>query len=110
MWNVPPKDVERYRRMAQEFERACAEVRARSVQVRRSGAEVRLRTGKPEAFAGDPFALPARMISVSSALHGNWSSSCLHRLGVDYVMLDCSGFPKLTTRNAHPRIVTRIQR
>ena len=101
-WNVSSSGINRYRRMAEEFERACDEVGRDPVTVRRSWiggcacmptrdeAEVltggRYSTDNDEDFdfVGTPQQLVEQMRPFID-------------LGVDYFMLDCGGFPQLTT-------------
>jgi alkanesulfonate monooxygenase SsuD/methylene tetrahydromethanopterin reductase-like flavin-dependent oxidoreductase (luciferase family) len=99
-WNVSSTPIEDYRRYVQEFERACEEVGRDPQTVRRSWgggcvcapterevAEIaasnqRLEPG--EDLVGTPEQLLAQM-------------QPFVELGVDYFMLDCQGFPRLTT-------------
>jgi alkanesulfonate monooxygenase SsuD/methylene tetrahydromethanopterin reductase-like flavin-dependent oxidoreductase (luciferase family) len=97
-WNVSSTGIEDYRTYVQEFERACEEVGRDPGTVRRSWgggcacapteqevAEIagdRLQPG--EDFVGTPEQLLEQM-------------QPFVELGVDYFMLDCQGFPNLTT-------------
>jgi alkanesulfonate monooxygenase SsuD/methylene tetrahydromethanopterin reductase-like flavin-dependent oxidoreductase (luciferase family) len=97
-WNVSSSSIADYRQYLQEFERACQEVGRDPKTVRRcwSGgcacapteqavaqiAHERLQPG--EDFVGTPEQLLAQM-------------QPFVELGVDYFMLDCGGFPNLTT-------------
>jgi len=97
-WNVSSTGIADYRTYLQEFERACDEVGRDPRAVRRSWgggcacapteqevaeiAEERLQPG--EDFIGTPQQLIEQM-------------QPFVELGVDYFMLDCGGFPKLTT-------------
>lgn len=101
-WNVSSTGIEAYRRMLQEFERACWQVGRDPTKVRRSwgGGCVCAPTQQaasviagnrydtdPEAdfdFVGTPRQIIQQM-------------SPFIDLGVDYFMLDCGGFPDLTT-------------
>ena len=98
--------IEQYRSYVQEFERACAEVGRDPATVRRtwgggcvcapSTAEVmelaagRLQLGPDAAYqVGEDFVgTPAQIIEQMQPFV---------ELGVDYFMLDCGGFPRLTT-------------
>jgi alkanesulfonate monooxygenase SsuD/methylene tetrahydromethanopterin reductase-like flavin-dependent oxidoreductase (luciferase family) len=99
-WNVSSTGIEEYHTYVQEFERACEEVGRDPGTVRRSWgggcvcapteqevAEIaalneRLQPG--EDFIGTPAQLLEQM-------------QPFVELGVDYFMLDCQGFPRLTT-------------
>jgi alkanesulfonate monooxygenase SsuD/methylene tetrahydromethanopterin reductase-like flavin-dependent oxidoreductase (luciferase family) len=101
-WNVSSTGIAGYRRLAEAFERACAEVGRDPATVRRSWgggcvcaptqAEVdrlageRYRSDDPDDFnfVGTPEQLVEQMRPFID-------------LGVDYFMLDCGGFPRLTT-------------
>jgi alkanesulfonate monooxygenase SsuD/methylene tetrahydromethanopterin reductase-like flavin-dependent oxidoreductase (luciferase family) len=97
-WNVSSTGIQAYRGYVQEFERACAEVGRDPATVRRTWgggcvcaateaevaglAEERYQVG--EDFVGTPAQIIEQM-------------QPFVELGVDYFMLDCGGFPKLTT-------------
>ena len=97
-WNVSSTGIADYRNYVHEFERACDEVGRDPSTVRRTWgggcacaptqqevveiAEERLQPG--EDFVGTPQQLIEQM-------------QPFVELGVDYFMLDCNGFPKLTT-------------
>lgn len=97
-WNVSSTGIEDYRAYVQEFERACDEVGRDPGIVRRTWgggcacapteqevaqiADERLQLG--EDFVGTPAQLIEQM-------------QPFVELGVDYFMLDCGGFPRLTT-------------
>lgn len=105
-WNVSSTGIEQYRSYHQEFEQACAEVGRDPATVRRtwgggcvcapSAAEVaelaagRLQLGPDAAYqVGEDFVgTPAQIIEQMQPFV---------ELGVDYFMLDCGGFPRLTT-------------
>jgi alkanesulfonate monooxygenase SsuD/methylene tetrahydromethanopterin reductase-like flavin-dependent oxidoreductase (luciferase family) len=105
-WNVSSTGIEAYRSYVQEFERACTEVGRDPTAVRRvwSGGCVcapteaqvaalsagRLVMGTDAAYeAGEDFVgTPAQIIEQMLRFVD---------LGVDYFMLDCGGFPSLTT-------------
>lgn len=97
-WNVSSIGIDEYRHMVFEFERACVEVGRDPKTVRRTWAggcvcaptEAELaeiiepRYDPGEDFVGTPAQIIAQMQPFID-------------LGVDYFMLDCGGFPKLTT-------------
>ena len=105
-WNVSSTMIDEYRRLAQEFDRACAETGRNPATVRRTWAggcvcapdaaavaelaAARLQLGPEysytteEDFVGTPAQLVEQM-------------QPFVELGVDYFMLDCGGFPRLTT-------------
>lgn len=105
-WNVSSTGIEVYRSYLQEFERACDEIGRDPATVRRvwSGgcvcapteAEVadlaasRLAKGEDAAYqVGEDFVgTPPQLIEQMQPFV---------ELGVDYFMLDCGGFPRLTT-------------
>jgi alkanesulfonate monooxygenase SsuD/methylene tetrahydromethanopterin reductase-like flavin-dependent oxidoreductase (luciferase family) len=114
-WNVSSTGLEDYRRYLQEFHRACDEVGRDPATVRQvwSGgcvcapteAEVaelaagrRLQKGEAAAYqAGEDFVgTPAQIIEQMQPFV---------ELGVDYFMLDCGGFPRLTT---HDMLMTKV--
>lgn len=97
-WNVSSTSIDDYRNYVREFDQACEDVGRDPATVRRSWcggcacapteselaeiAEPRLDIG--EDFIGTPQQIIERM-------------QPFIELGVDYFMLDCSGFPRLTT-------------
>ena len=99
-WNVSSTSIQDYRRYKEEFERACQEVGRDPTTVRRSWcggcacapteqevaqiAQEQLQQGSD--FVGTPEQLLEQM-------------QPFVELGVDYFMLDCGGFPNLTTVN-----------
>ena len=105
-WNVSSTGIAAYRAYRQEFERACAAIGRYPATVRRawSGgcvcgptaaevadlAAVRARRGAEYAHqVGEDFVgTPAQVIEQMRPFV---------ELGVDYFMLDCGGFPRLTT-------------
>jgi alkanesulfonate monooxygenase SsuD/methylene tetrahydromethanopterin reductase-like flavin-dependent oxidoreductase (luciferase family) len=101
-WNVSSTGVAGYRRMVEMFERACAEVGRDPATVRRlwvRGCTCAPTREEAEVLAGDRFNIdddqdfgfvgtPQQIIEQMRAFMD---------LGVDYFMLDCGGFPKLTT-------------
>ena len=105
-WNVSSTGIQVYRTYLQEFKRACAEIGRNPASVRqvwsggcvcgRTEAEVaelaagRLQKGEQMAYqAGEDFVgTPAQIIEQMQAFV---------EVGIDYFMLDCGGFPRLTT-------------
>jgi alkanesulfonate monooxygenase SsuD/methylene tetrahydromethanopterin reductase-like flavin-dependent oxidoreductase (luciferase family) len=102
-WNVSSTGVEAYRSMIRDFEHACLEVGRDPAQVRRSwgGGCVCARTQQAAtAIAGDRYnaknddddfdfvGTPQQLIEQMHSFID---------LGIDYFMLDCGGFPDLTT-------------
>jgi alkanesulfonate monooxygenase SsuD/methylene tetrahydromethanopterin reductase-like flavin-dependent oxidoreductase (luciferase family) len=105
-WNVSSTGIAEYRAYLREFERACAEIGRDPATVRRvwSGgcvcaptarevaalAAARLALGQDAAYeAGVDFVgTPAQLVEQVQPFV---------ELGVDYFMLDCGGFPSLTT-------------
>ncbi len=101
-WNVSSSGLDRYRALAEAFERACAEVGRDPSTVRRSwggGCACALTREEAEAFAGGRFSAdddedfgfvgtPQQLVEQMRPFID---------LGVDYFMLDCGGFPRLTT-------------
>jgi alkanesulfonate monooxygenase SsuD/methylene tetrahydromethanopterin reductase-like flavin-dependent oxidoreductase (luciferase family) len=101
-WNVSSTGVEGYRRMVRDFERACIEVGRDPDRVRRSwggGCVCAPTREAAAALAGDRYAnnpdddfdfvgTPEQVVEQMRPFID---------LGVDYFMLDCGGFPDLTT-------------
>jgi alkanesulfonate monooxygenase SsuD/methylene tetrahydromethanopterin reductase-like flavin-dependent oxidoreductase (luciferase family) len=101
-WNVSSTGIKGYRQLVDDFEQACAEVGRDPATIRRtwgggcacapSQAEAeRLAAGRVSATDDDDFGFvgtPAQVVAQMRPFID---------LGVDYFMLDCSGFPKLTT-------------
>jgi alkanesulfonate monooxygenase SsuD/methylene tetrahydromethanopterin reductase-like flavin-dependent oxidoreductase (luciferase family) len=101
-WNVSSTGPEKYRRMAAAFERACAEVGRDPPTVRRSwvgGCACAPTRQEAQDFAGDLYSpdneddfgfvgTPDDIIQQMRPFTA---------LGVDTFMLDCGGFPTLTT-------------
>jgi alkanesulfonate monooxygenase SsuD/methylene tetrahydromethanopterin reductase-like flavin-dependent oxidoreductase (luciferase family) len=102
-WNVSSTGVEGYQQIAQEFERACMDVGRDPAQVRRSwcgGCACAPTQQAAAVFAGDRYnaenayddfgfvGTPQQIIEQMRPFID---------LGVDYFMLDCGGFPDLTT-------------
>jgi alkanesulfonate monooxygenase SsuD/methylene tetrahydromethanopterin reductase-like flavin-dependent oxidoreductase (luciferase family) len=102
-WNVSSTGVEGYKRLVEDCERACTSVGRDPVTLRRSwcgGCACAPTQKEAEWFAGglysasnsdDDFGFlgtPAQVVEQMRAFID---------LGVDYFMLDCGGFPNLTT-------------
>lgn len=102
-WNVSSTGVEGYRRMAAAFERACAEVGREPSTVRRSwcgGCACAPTQEEAEVFAGGLYSADNALDDfgfVGTPLQLVEQMRPFIDLGVDYFMLDCGGFPKLTT-------------
>src|SRR5207244_11499073 len=102
-WDVSSTGISEYRRMVEEFERACAEVGRDPSTMRRSwsgGCACAPTQEEALAFAvdlhspdddGDDFDF---MGTPKQVIH---QMRPFIDAGVDYFILDCSGFPKLTT-------------
>lgn len=101
-WNVSSTGIHSYRTMVEEFERSCAEVGGDRSTVRRSwvgGCACAPTREEAEVLAGD------RVSSSSEDDFGfvGTPEQVIAKMrpfideGVDYFILDCSGFPKLTT-------------
>ena len=102
-WNVSSAGIPRYRRLVGAFERACAQVGRDPTTVKRSwagGCACAPTQEEAERFAGDLYSAdkpeddfgfvgtPQQLVEQMRPFID---------LGVDYFMLDCGGFPKLTT-------------
>ncbi|MCA9916604.1 MAG: LLM class flavin-dependent oxidoreductase [Anaerolineales bacterium] len=100
-WNVSSTGIQLYRQLVAEFEQACAEVGRDPVTVRRSwcgGCICAPTQAQAEQMAGarygadeDDFSFvgtPGQLVEQMRAFID---------LGVDYFMVDCGGFPNLTT-------------
>ena len=101
-WNVSSTGINSYQRIVREFERACLDVGRDPAQVRRSwcGGCVCAHTRQAaQSIAGDRYntdydddfdfvGTPEKIVEQMRPFI---------ELGVDYFMLDCGGFPKLTT-------------
>ena len=100
-WNVSSTGIERYRALAAEFERACAEVGRDPATVRRSwgggcvcaptAAQVKRLAGTRYLSTADDFNLVGTPMQLIEQMRP------FIDLGVDYFMVDCGGFPDLTT-------------
>jgi alkanesulfonate monooxygenase SsuD/methylene tetrahydromethanopterin reductase-like flavin-dependent oxidoreductase (luciferase family) len=97
-WNVSSTGIAAYRAMCEEFARACDEVGRDPATVRRSwggGCACAPTARQVAALAGtrlqpgeDFIGTPAQILD---------QMQLFVELGVDYFMLDCGGFPDLTT-------------
>jgi alkanesulfonate monooxygenase SsuD/methylene tetrahydromethanopterin reductase-like flavin-dependent oxidoreductase (luciferase family) len=96
-WNVSSTGLADYRAILQEFERACEEVGRDPATVRRTWSggcacaptSAQVTKLAPSYQVGEDFAgTPAQIIEQMQEFV---------ELGVDYFMLDCGGFPRLTT-------------
>lgn len=105
-WNVSSTSIDTYRNYLREFERACEELGRDPRTVRRSWGggcvcapterEVaRLAAGR--LHAGEDFAYEAGEDFVGTPRQLIEQMQPFVELGVDYFMLDCGGFPELTT-------------
>lgn len=100
-WNVSSTGIERYRALVAEFERACAEVGRDPATVRRSwgggcvcaptAAQVKRLAGTRYLSTADDFNLVGTPMQLIEQMRP------FIDLGVDYFMVDCGGFPDLTT-------------
>jgi alkanesulfonate monooxygenase SsuD/methylene tetrahydromethanopterin reductase-like flavin-dependent oxidoreductase (luciferase family) len=102
-WNVSSTGINRYRRLAEAFEHVCADVDRDPTAVRRSwsgGCACAPTQAEAERFAGERYradnpeddfgfvGTPNQVVEQMRAFID---------LGVDYFMVDCGGFPRLTT-------------
>jgi alkanesulfonate monooxygenase SsuD/methylene tetrahydromethanopterin reductase-like flavin-dependent oxidoreductase (luciferase family) len=103
-WNVSSTGIEDYRTYLQEFEKACEEVGRDPSTVRHTwgggcvcspteAGVAKLAAGRRQmmgvdTYDGDFVGTPAQIIEQMQPFV---------ELGVDYFMLDCGGFPRLTT-------------
>jgi len=101
-WNVSSTGIEGYRQMAAECERACADVGRDPATLRRTwggGCICASTQGEAETIAGalytgndsdnfDFVGAPQQIVEQMRPFID---------MGVDYFMLDCGGFPRLTT-------------
>jgi alkanesulfonate monooxygenase SsuD/methylene tetrahydromethanopterin reductase-like flavin-dependent oxidoreductase (luciferase family) len=101
-WNVSSIGPETYRQMTKSFVQACAEVGRDPVQVRRSwcgGCACAPTQAEAMRLAGDRFSADNEddfgFVGTPQQIVEQMRSFV--ELGVDYFMVDCTGFPKLTT-------------
>jgi alkanesulfonate monooxygenase SsuD/methylene tetrahydromethanopterin reductase-like flavin-dependent oxidoreductase (luciferase family) len=102
-WNVSSTSIGRYRPMVEEFERACAEVGRDPSTVRRSwigGCACAPRQQEAEAFTDGLYSADAEEDDfgfVGTPKQVVEQMRPFIEAGIDYFMLDCGGFPELTT-------------
>jgi alkanesulfonate monooxygenase SsuD/methylene tetrahydromethanopterin reductase-like flavin-dependent oxidoreductase (luciferase family) len=99
---VSSTGIEGYRRLAEACERACADVGRDSATLRRTwggGCVCASTQGEAEAIARDLFVDndPDNVDFVGTPQQLVAQMRPFIDLGVDYFMLDCGGFPRLTT-------------
>ena len=99
-WNVSSTGIEEYREMVKKCEQACAEVGRDPKTLRRSwggGCACAPTEKAAQAFAGDRLNADNDFDFVGTPQQIIEQMRPFIALGVDYFMLDCSGFPELTT-------------
>ncbi len=102
-WNVSSTGIHRYRRLVKEFERACADIDRDPVTVRRSwcgGCACAPTQAQAERIAGDRFSaenLEDDFGFVGAPGQIVEQMRSFIQLGVTTFMVDCGGFPNLTT-------------
>jgi alkanesulfonate monooxygenase SsuD/methylene tetrahydromethanopterin reductase-like flavin-dependent oxidoreductase (luciferase family) len=101
-WNVSSTGIGEYRGLAAAFERACAEVGRDPLTVKRSwggGCACAPTQAEAEALAGDRFSSGSEedFGFVGTPQQVLEQMQPFIDLGVETFMLDCAGFPKLTT-------------
>ncbi len=102
-WNVSSTSPADYSRMASELERACAAVGRDPATMRRSwvgGCACARSRAEAKALAGDlydPDAAGDDFGFIGTPQQIVDQMRHFVDLGVDYFMLDCGGFPRLTT-------------
>jgi alkanesulfonate monooxygenase SsuD/methylene tetrahydromethanopterin reductase-like flavin-dependent oxidoreductase (luciferase family) len=102
-WNVSSTGIEEYQRLVEACERACAEVGRDPATLRRTwcgGCACAPMQREAERFAGDLYSAynPGDDFGfVGTPQQVVEQMRPFIALGVDYFMLDCSGFPTLTT-------------
>lgn len=102
-WDVSSTGIERYQRMTETFAKACAEVGRDPATVRRSwsgGCACAATQAEAEAIAGDLYS--ARNMEEDFGFVGTPQQIIAQMepfiaLGVESFLLDCGGFPNLTT-------------
>jgi alkanesulfonate monooxygenase SsuD/methylene tetrahydromethanopterin reductase-like flavin-dependent oxidoreductase (luciferase family) len=102
-WNVSSAGVQRYSRLAAEFARACVDVGRDPATVRRSwcgGCACALTQEEAERFAGDRYRADNQEDDfgfVGTPKQVIEQMRPFIDLGIDYFMVDCGGFPRLST-------------
>jgi alkanesulfonate monooxygenase SsuD/methylene tetrahydromethanopterin reductase-like flavin-dependent oxidoreductase (luciferase family) len=106
-WNVSSTGIEEYRRLLDEFHRACDEVGRDPATVRLTWgggcacapteAEVAAFTAERVQALGEECAYQVGEDFVGTPTQVIEQMQPFIELGVDYFMLDCGGFPRLTT-------------
>ena len=102
-WNVSSTGIESYRRMAEACERACAEVGRDPATLRRTwggGCVCAPTQAEAEAIAGDRYSVNSAFDDFDFVGTPQQVIAQLRPfidLGVDYFIVDCGGFPNLTT-------------
>jgi alkanesulfonate monooxygenase SsuD/methylene tetrahydromethanopterin reductase-like flavin-dependent oxidoreductase (luciferase family) len=101
-WNVSSTRIGKYRRLVAEFERACAEVGRDPVTVRRSwgGGCICMPTqAEAEIIAGERYGSDPEedFDFVGTPQHIIEKMKPFIDLGISSFLLDCGGFPNLTT-------------
>lgn len=101
-WNVSSTGVEGYKQMAEQCERACADVGRDPATLRRTwggGCICASTQAEAEAIARDLYTDndPDNFDFVGTPQQIVEQMRPFIDIGVDYFMLDCGGFPRLTT-------------
>lgn len=105
-WNVSSTNTAEYRRLVPEFERACAETGRDPTTVRRTWAGGCVCGSNPAAVAdlaaarlqlGPGYSYDPNEDFVGTPAQLVEQMQPFVEQGVDYFMLDCGGFPRLTT-------------
>jgi alkanesulfonate monooxygenase SsuD/methylene tetrahydromethanopterin reductase-like flavin-dependent oxidoreductase (luciferase family) len=100
-WNVSSTGIDGYRRMAEQCERACAEVGRDPATLRRTwcgGCVCAPTQAHAERLAGERYRVDADNFDfVGTPAHVVAQMRAFIDAGVDYFMVDCGGFPNLTT-------------
>jgi alkanesulfonate monooxygenase SsuD/methylene tetrahydromethanopterin reductase-like flavin-dependent oxidoreductase (luciferase family) len=102
-WNVSSTGVEGYRHLIEKCERACADVGRDPETLRRSwcgGCACAPTQEEAERFAGDLYSANNAVDDfgfVGTPIQVVKQMRAFIDLGIDYFMLDCGGFPNLTT-------------
>ena len=102
-WNVSSTGIRKYERMVKDFERACAEVKRSPSDIRRSwsgGCVCRTTQAAAKRIAGDRY--DSDILEDDFDFVGTPAQISAHMrafmdLGITTFMLDCGGFPDLTT-------------